>query len=144
MNLVKMYLSSRRVRRKDVWANGLLIEHMRQARKSIPCHAYFYGSKSLTKDKTVLLDRLLEEKELIMKSKMVVFKGEKEFKPFLLERLNLFCININRYGLIADVFSDEVYFFPKLGHQDGYLIKEIISSMYQDNQIRVLCGSILL
>ncbi len=144
MNLLKIYLLNRKFMRKDVWVNGLLIEHMRQARKEILCHAYFYGKKSMTVDKIFLLERLMEEKELLLKSKMIVFRGKREHKPILLEKLNLFCKNMNHYGLIADVIADEVYFFPKLGYQDGYLIKEIFASKFQDNQIDVLCGSILL
>lgn len=110
----------------------------------VKIHAYFYGRKSLTADKIVYLDRLFEDKEFLLKSKMVVFRGEREYKSMLLERLNMFCKNINHYGLIVDTFSDEVYFFPELRYQDGYLIKEIFVNKFQDNQIDVLCGSILL
>lgn len=144
MNLVKMYLRNRNFGRKDVWVNGLLIEHMRQAHMSFLCHAYYYGKKSLKADKIFPLDRMLEDKELLLNSKMVVFKSKNEYKPMLLNRLNMFCKNINHYGLIVDTFSGEVYFFPKLRYQDGYLIKEIFANKFQNNQIDVLCGSILL
>ena len=143
-NLVKLYLWNRRIKQKDVWADGLLIENVRQARKEILWHTYFYGRKSLTADKVLTADRLMEDKELLLKSKMVVFRGKREFKPILLERLNLLCKNINHYGLIVDIFSDELYFFPRLAYQDGYLIKEIFVNKFKDNKVDVLCGSILL
>lgn len=143
MNLVNIYFLNKKFIRKDIWANGLLIEHMHQSRKLISCHVYFYGRKSLTVDKLISLDSLFEDKKLLLKSKMVVFKGIKEHKPILLELLKMFCNNINHYGLIVDTFSDEVYFFPKLGYQDGYLIKEIFVNKFQDNKIDILCGGIL-
>lgn len=143
-NLVKLYLWNRRIEQKDVWADGLLIENMRQARKEILWHTYFYGRKILTADKVLTADRLMEEKELLLKSKMVVFRGKRECKKILLEWLNLFCKNINHYGLIVDIFSDEVYFFPRLAYQDGYLIKEIFANKFEDVKVDVLCGNILL
>lgn len=142
-DLIKLYLWFRQIKQKDVWVDGLMMENMRQGRKEILWHVYFYGKKSLAADKVFTIDRMIEEKELLQKSKMVVFRGKGEFKPILLERLKLLCKNINKYGLIVDSLSDEVYFFPKLAYQDGYLIKEIFADKFECSKVNVLCGSIL-
>ena len=142
--LIKLYLWHRRIKQIDIWADGLLIENMRRGGREILWHVYFYGRKSLTADKVFTADRMMEEKDLLQKSKMVVFRGKREFKPMLLERLNLFCKSINHYGLIVDSFSDEVYFFPRLAYQDVFLIKEIFADKFEESKVDVLCGSILL
>lgn len=104
--------------------------------------AYFYNRKSFVSSKILDADCLDSEKEMLLKSNMVVFAGEIQDKSILLEKLTSFCKKTSCYGTMVNVFSDELYFFPQLKYQDGYLIKNIFADKYQNKEFQVLCGCV--
>lgn len=143
--IIKYYLSNRgNVIKYDVLYNNLLFEENEMVNKDIFYNVYFYNRKRLIAHKLLKKEDLIKERELLLKSSMVVFVVNLQEKRVAINDLKAFCEEWQCYGPIVNMTGNEFFFFPQLRYQDGYLLKNIFEQKYIDENFDVLYGNVII
>lgn len=104
---------------------------------------YFFSKKKSLEHRKLNCFDLCEERELFIKSYMVVLVAELETKNILLNELEAYCRKYNSYAPIVKMSGNAVIYFPKLRYQDSFLIKNILENNIRDEKFDVMFGNVI-
>lgn len=111
--------------------------------KKIWVDAFLFNKKKMFMHKKLRSCKIDGEKESLLKSYMVIFVINNNYKRDFLCELEAFCRQYKNYGPIVNMSGNELIYFPQLSYQDGLLLKSIFENRLGNEHFEVLFGSVI-
>ena len=108
------------------------------------CPTYFYTKKGLLNQLILNVNALHEKSNCFNKSKMVVFRVNRNNKKAILDGLFNLCRSCGHHRPIVQVGERNIYFFPKLNYGDAYLLKDMFQNKFVNQEINVFISGLVI
>lgn len=117
---------------------SLNIEQLKQHDYRKLGEVYFFGNKGLLMRADFNSNGFDKYTDLVSKCKMIVINCGNANKNIVINRIFEFLNSQKHYGPIIEVGENDVYYFPRLCHEDIYLMKNVLQERFEKEKVNII------